>query len=244
MADNSNSGALSSECTRNDSVLTDHHPESTIQHTTPRQPENEFRHMALIVGWQEFRLLQVLPSLSESGLLCSRIHHFRLDAPELPSFEALSYVWGKERPYKTILVNDALFSVRLNLWNFLDVSRRQQANTWLFVDAICIDQTNLQERARQVQLMGEIYTSAKQVLIWLGSEDKDIASLMILARNGKLAAGAKAIATFRKNEGTMVWSSVRYTIGSNSGSIDFQQVKTIESGAVAIVSHAYWRRIW
>jgi hypothetical protein len=41
----------------------------------------------------------------------------------------------------------------------------------LWIDAICIDQTNTEERGSQVQLMGEIYNKASQVYVWLGLED-------------------------------------------------------------------------
>jgi hypothetical protein len=38
----------------------------------------------------------------------------------------------------------------------------------LWIDALCINQRDVQERSHQVQHMAKIYGSAKQVLIWLG----------------------------------------------------------------------------
>jgi hypothetical protein len=43
----------------------------------------------------------------------------------------------------------------------------------LWVDAICIDQENLQERAQQVALMAEIYASAERVLAWTGPSTRN-----------------------------------------------------------------------
>jgi hypothetical protein len=40
--------------------------------------------------------------------------------------------------------------------------------SFLWIDAICIDQDNKEERAQQVTLMREIYRRASQVLVWLG----------------------------------------------------------------------------
>lgn len=40
----------------------------------------------------------------------------------------------------------------------------------LWVDAVCIDQSDTMERSRQVEIMQEIYMSAKQVIVWLGEE--------------------------------------------------------------------------
>jgi hypothetical protein len=36
------------------------------------------------------------------------------------------------------------------------------------VDAICINQSSLEERKQQVRLMAKIYTKAHRVIIWLG----------------------------------------------------------------------------
>jgi hypothetical protein len=38
------------------------------------------------------------------------------------------------------------------------------------VDAICINQKNLEEQSQQVQLMAKIYCSAHRVIVWLGEE--------------------------------------------------------------------------
>jgi len=42
----------------------------------------------------------------------------------------------------------------------------------LWIDAICIDQANLDERSQQVGLMHEIYTKASSVIAWLGPENE------------------------------------------------------------------------
>jgi hypothetical protein len=47
----------------------------------------------------------------------------------------------------------------------------------IWIDAICIDQKNLEERSQQVKLMGQIYSSTKSVDIWLGQE-QDESSLL------------------------------------------------------------------
>ena len=47
----------------------------------------------------------------------------------------------------------------------------ESADEYLWTDALCIDQSNFQERASQVELMGRIYSSADDVIVWLGEED-------------------------------------------------------------------------
>ena len=42
---------------------------------------------------------------------------------------------------------------------------------YIWIDAICINQADLEERSQQVKLMGVVYRMAKRVLVWLGHED-------------------------------------------------------------------------
>jgi hypothetical protein len=90
-----------------------------------------------------------------------------------PPFVALSYMWGTDSATKEILINSKCFLVRQNLWDFL--VRMQQAEMRyrvpLWIDAICIDQSEITERNHQVSLMGEIYTNARLVISWLGLSD-------------------------------------------------------------------------
>lgn len=101
-----------------------------------------------------------------------------LDLSEAPRYVALSYTWGSA-PYQKgrskalkyeIILNDVVTAVHQNLHDALahllpDVKARGLS---IFVDAICINQNNLGERASQVRLMREIYEGAAMVLCWLG----------------------------------------------------------------------------
>jgi hypothetical protein len=46
----------------------------------------------------------------------------------------------------------------------------------LWIDAICIDQSDIDEKGEQLALMRNIYAEAKQVLIWLGGPDEQVES--------------------------------------------------------------------
>jgi hypothetical protein len=46
----------------------------------------------------------------------------------------------------------------------------------IWVDAICIDQTNIEERNQQVRLMKDIYSSCAVDLVWIGESDERIQS--------------------------------------------------------------------
>ncbi|KAF5879651.1 putative heterokaryon incompatibility protein [Botrytis fragariae] len=85
-----------------------------------------------------------------------------------PSYEALSYVWGDASIRQTITFNDTPFSVTQNLAIALHHLRLPLKPRRLWVDAICINQSDIKERNEQVTLMGEIYSLAKPALVWLG----------------------------------------------------------------------------
>ncbi|KAF2029746.1 heterokaryon incompatibility, partial [Setomelanomma holmii] len=89
---------------------------------------------------------------------------------DAPVFNALSYAWGDAKGDKGILLDGMPFTVRRNLWTFLQQARNRltQPPTLLWIDAICINQTEVHERNLQVGLMGQIYSKASKVFVWLG----------------------------------------------------------------------------
>jgi hypothetical protein len=50
----------------------------------------------------------------------------------------------------------------------------------LWADAICINQEDLQERKQQLGLMGSIFSNAKYVIAWFGSDDGDAEEVFAL----------------------------------------------------------------
>ncbi|KAK6083220.1 HET domain-containing protein [Seiridium cupressi] len=86
-----------------------------------------------------------------------------------PSYEALSYTWGDPQDTRTIHVGGKRFKVTASLWNALHNIRLQSETRTLWVDAVCIDQTNLAEKSSQVPLMAMIYRRARRVLVSLNT---------------------------------------------------------------------------
>ncbi|KAF7957535.1 hypothetical protein EAE96_003112 [Botrytis aclada] len=113
----------------------------------------------------EIRILILQPLSQGSPIQCTIETIFLLSHP---SYEALSYVWGGASIRQTITLNDTPFSITQNLAIALHHLRLPKKPRRLWVDAICINQADIKERNEQVTLMGEIYSMAKPVLIWLG----------------------------------------------------------------------------
>lgn len=66
---------------------------------------------------------------------------------------------------------DAKFQSVGTLWHFLDEMRLSHNFGLYWTDAICIDQSNVQEHKHQVQMMRQIYSRAESVIVWLGAAD-------------------------------------------------------------------------
>jgi len=86
-----------------------------------------------------------------------------------PKYDALSYNWGDVRKKETISVNGKTMSITQNLNRALKAITSSGESRTLWIDQICIDQNNLEEKARQIPLMNSIYSRAENVLVWLGA---------------------------------------------------------------------------
>ncbi|KAH3916584.1 hypothetical protein HBI56_047660 [Parastagonospora nodorum] len=86
-------------------------------------------------------------------------------------YTALSYRWGPATSPKDVAwieVNGENVCVRRNLWDFLDAMRKIKFQGPFWIDALCINQSNIEEKERQLRLMPTIYQKADTVIVWLG----------------------------------------------------------------------------
>ncbi|KAH7409814.1 heterokaryon incompatibility protein-domain-containing protein [Phaeosphaeria sp. MPI-PUGE-AT-0046c] len=116
----------------------------------------------------EFRILD----LGHTARTCSD------PTKHVPSYTALSYTWGLVLFKKLILLGGEPFLVQDNLWRFLNRARIEKFTGYLWIDALCIDQSTVGERNHQVSMMGEIYKRAESVLVWLCPVTKRVEDAM------------------------------------------------------------------
>ena len=88
-----------------------------------------------------------------------------------PYFAALSYVWGDPAITEPIEVCGQPFQATTNLVAALRQIRHADQPRTIWADAICIDQSNIKEREQQVGIMGQVFSIAHQVIVWLGEDD-------------------------------------------------------------------------
>ena len=96
---------------------------------------------------------------------------------ECPKYTALSYTWGQ--PYRTqdviVETSNRCIKVTENLHAALE-HLRERVPVTLWIDAICINQDDIQEPSSQVRLMRHIYRGARQVAVWIHRPDEPLSS--------------------------------------------------------------------
>src|SRR3569833_190413 len=115
-----------------------------------------------------FLLITLLPGVHNDPI-SRRIEHVSLDLQ--PKYEALSYVWGHQSPQHPIQCDGYGMTIGPNLHDALLCLRRPSQDRVLWIDRAAINQTDLDERASQVNLMDDIYRLASQVVVWVGPAD-------------------------------------------------------------------------
>ena len=127
-----------------------------------------YRDVPLVHGDNtNIRVLRILPEKTRGQITCELIV---VPVRGQVTYTALSYVWGEVRYPRSIRLNDRLVAVRENLWQFLNQMHQECRIGYFWIDALCINQFDIQERNHQVKMMGEIYSTAEQVVVWLGPE--------------------------------------------------------------------------
>lgn len=124
----------------------------------------------------EIRLLE--PIFGREGF----DYHFdvlHVQREQAPPYTALSYTWEPTDPKQYIHINGQPFLVGINLWvclKALALHAKQASRHYIWIDALCINQSNLREKTAQVALMDGIYTNAASVSAYLGPSPVSSAS--------------------------------------------------------------------
>lgn len=119
---------------------------------------------------QWFRLLQLFPGEPEDPIECELIMS-KLD--QSPDYEPVSYAWGSPVLCEEIVCNGSTVLVTTNAYQLLRRFRKKSDKRMIWLDGICIDQTNDKEKNHQVSFMSSIYDHGSRTLVWLG-EVEDI----------------------------------------------------------------------
>jgi hypothetical protein len=215
---------------------------STSNHSTIQANDAAYPYKPLNHSGSQIRILILHPCKSSTEPVRADLKTISLDDPygyaSYGSYTALSYTWGPPIFSGSIKLNNHDFPVTENLEAALrhlrDVPARPFSTdqgvgscTFWWIDQICINQSDVNERNEQVALMRRIYKSASSVHVWLGEEADDSSTAMdlfnALGAPPTHAPGEKAISypTFSAEEIERHWSAL-----------------------VALFRRAWWERVW
>lgn len=136
----------------------------------------------------DIRVLLLQPAENQQDPICCFLHHLRLGGGE--EFEPLSYCWGDTAKTEQITIDAELvggsrlaFPVAQSMFQALRQLRLPEKPRRLWIDQLCINQNDREEKTHQVGLMARIYSEASMVHIWLGVGDRATAAALEVVRD-------------------------------------------------------------
>lgn len=134
-------------------------------------------------GQKPIRLLRLEPGHSLDPIRCGLEQSSLLKHPK---YCALSYTWGPKDNPVSLYCDNIEINVTRSLHAALVRFRLSCGVRILWVDAICINQNDNDEKTEQIRLMRDIYSKAQQGLIWLGChQEEDKKAFAVLQKLGE-----------------------------------------------------------
>ncbi|KAH8596886.1 heterokaryon incompatibility protein-domain-containing protein [Bisporella sp. PMI_857] len=146
-----------------------------VAHTSwPRGKRHTLHHIryssykyAPLRGDRKFRLLKLLQGSPTDEIKCELIASSSNSTSQ--KYVAISYAWGNPTTTHQIQCDGKELGVTANVIDLLKNIRHSNEDKVIWIDALCIDQSNIEERTQQVKLMWQIYSKADSVIVWLGA---------------------------------------------------------------------------
>ena len=150
-------------------------PSQVLCYDHPRgSPCESYRYEPLEGDGVPIRLLQIHPGAKDDDIHCSLAIY---DLYGTTPYAAASYTWGGPKEVDTIWLDGKPVEVRKNCRLLLRQFRLHNSHSHYWIDALCINQQDMDERSQQVELMWWIYATADCVFISLSEEISDAAFL-------------------------------------------------------------------
>jgi hypothetical protein len=179
-----------------------------------------FQYRPLRPEKNEIRLLRVSPCGLGDEVNCSLDH---VAMATSPVYCALSYTWGDASQLHEISIDGLRFPVTHSLLTALRHFHHVSEHQVLWVDAICINQQDNDERSEQVNKMRSIYEGATEVKVWLGEASENSGRALGLVHDLKdLLLNQGDIARFVADPSRL------------------DQFRALE----ALLMRPYWKRVW
>jgi hypothetical protein len=168
----------------------------------------------------------------------SRITRYELKtAPlnNLPPYRTISYTWGSNKEDYYIEIDGQHLPVTLNVAMILADLTSFWSTQYLWIDQVCINQKDENEKSAQVQLMREIYRNSESVIAWL--------SPFISQERLSTITPEWELCNYRP---VKLRPDESYSIYSFSGDniVDYSMLYPSMKTTVRVLAHQFWQRMW
>lgn len=197
-----------------------------------------YQYRPLSPNGSNIRLLRLLPDQDPTNKINCEIFHADITNADRPAYEALSYTWGDASQTVAIGLNDFVFPATINLDAALRALRMNDRTRTLWVDAVCINQGDVEEQGAQVRMMWDIYRAADCVLVWLGPEEGD--SAVAMASMARQETQIRLAAREMKRERPEGYIGPGWC-GCHAGDFDTHPPRI---GVQNLLGRAWFKRVW
>ncbi|KAI8954978.1 heterokaryon incompatibility protein-domain-containing protein [Xylaria longipes] len=200
------------------------------------QPRKQGSPAHPVIENDEIRLLILEPGRGNASLECRLV---RCRVSNDTWYEALSYAWGNTPSRHMMRCNGEMMSITENLESALRHIRHPFARRVLWVDAICIDQEDDEERGHQVRLMSQIFSQAERVIVWLGEQTSDVKGAFSVRSSQGYFLGPEGIALTMPERKPRP-STLDFTMDNAAVSLSDGDLLPL----VRLLERPWFRRLW
>ncbi|KAI0454623.1 heterokaryon incompatibility protein-domain-containing protein [Xylaria acuta] len=203
-----------------------------------------------------------------------------------PKYLALSYTWGDPTPEQpdlpatftkqvvdsdsdshepakcgreaTLALNGHDVPIGHNLALALRYLRSASHPLTLWVDAVCINQADIDERNAQVALMALIYSRAAAVVTWLGLNGPEVVGALTFDQDGGIRASMamRDVYNLGNSKELAPWFAEYVATGSSANARNLVESRAAEKekleriaavnqlGDTMVMMSNYWQRVW
>ncbi|KAI9650422.1 hypothetical protein NHQ30_000436 [Ciborinia camelliae] len=177
------------------------------------------------------RLLRILKGCWSDKIQCELFSAWFDEPDSIIPYYALSYTWGSKNKVEEVIIDDTTVKITLNLHMALQHLRFEKEDLILWVDALCINQDNFQEKIHQIRQMGNIYQKAEKVVVWLGLGTRETDLVMDTMK--------------QLHKESLSWTSAELTVRAY-GWIRERNTQLVywREGMKLVLERQWFRRIW
>jgi hypothetical protein len=175
----------------------------------------------------EIRLLRVSKRYPWSKPVIKLCEHLLEKAPR---YDAISYTWDNQEMDQSLQLHKGIIRTTKNVVHIVSKRASWMQARYLWIDAICIDQSNIPEKQSQIRKMRDIYTSAKRTIAWISYEPIPFYDMWLLSLSNETSR-----------------SSIRTTLVQLIAVVNDSAVHTIQhiiEKKKKFLSQKYWSRGW